>query len=473
MSRGKYVIISLFFVFLGIALGILVYPNYLNKKIDFLNSKFNWHLPKAGEVPFKLGLDLKGGVELLYEADLSQIEKKDYSQAMEGLKEVIERRINVFGVREPEIQVQSGGGHFRLSVKLPGIKDPKEAIKEIGKTPYLEFKEERQKEEREKIIREKLGDQAQKQEIDVERLCSSGDFIASFIKVYGQDPCFKETTLTGRYLKRAELAFEPRTYEPMVSLQFNKEGAKIFEDLTARNVGRPLAIYIDNVLISAPRVQERISGGRAQITGKFTVKEAKNLATNLNAGALPVPINLISQKTIGPTLGLISLKESLKAGIIGFLAIIVFLIIFYRFSGLLGVFALLIYLSILLALFKFMPVTLTLAGIGGFILSIGMAVDANILIFSRLKEELDEGKDFSQAVEEGFRRAWPSIRDGNLTTLIAALILFGIGSGFVKGFATTLSLGIFVSVFAAMVVTKSFMKSFSQTKLEKIKWLWK
>ena len=470
MSIKSYRLLSIFLILLGLFLGCFVYPRPLNKGVDFVNQKFNWNIPHLPEKPFQLGLDLKGGVELLYRADLSKIEKSDWREAMDGLKEVIENRINIFGVREAEIETIATSEGYRLSVKIPGIKDPEAAVREIGKTPYLEFKEERTKEERERIIKENIKEVSE--DLDVDILCFNKDFILGFIYQFGQDPCYKSTKLTGRFLKRSQLAFNQNTGQPVVNLEFNKEGAKIFEELTQKNVGKILAIYIDNVLISAPRVQEKITGGRAQITGKFTVQEAKELANNLNAGALPVPIELISQKTVGATLGMLSLQKSLKAGIIGFLAVIVFLIVFYRFSGFLASLALFIYVAIVLFLFKTIPVTLTLAGIGGFILSIGMAVDANILIFARMKEEKKQEKMFLEVVKEGFSRAWPSIRDSNLTTLLIALILFTIGSSFVKGFATTLSIGILVSMFSAIFVTRSFLLSFANTRLEKLKRIW-
>jgi len=220
-------------------------------------------------------------------------------------------------------------------------------------------------------------------------------------------------------------------------------------------------------------VQEAISRGKAQITGTFTIEEAKSLASNLNAGALPVPITLISQQSVGPTLGSISLKESLEAGAIGFLAVILFMILFYRFPGILSALALGIYALLVLTIFKLIPVTLTLAGIGGFILSVGMAIDANVLIFSRMREELRSEKSFGQAIEEGFNRAWPAIRDGNLTTLLVAAILFSFGSSFIKGFAVTLSLGVLISMLSAIIITKSFLRCFINTKLERVKWLWR
>jgi len=443
LKEKTYITISIIFILAFLA-GNFVYPQFLKLRL----------LP---EIPFKLGLDLQGGTHLLYQADLSNIEDK--TQGMEGLRDVIERRVNLFGVREPVVQVQGE----RLIVELAGIKEPAEAIKMIGQTPYLEFKE--QKENFEEIL-EKNRKVVEAKEGEIE------------------DP-FKATPLTGRYLQKAELGFDQTTYKSLVLLQFNDEGAKIFEELTERNVGKILAIYIDGLPISTPVVQEKISGGRAQITGKFTVEEAKTLARNLNAGALPVPIKLISQESVGPTLGRISLEKSLKAGIFGFLAVLLFMILFYRIPGILASIALGIYVALVLTIFKLIPVTLTLAGIGGFILSIGMAVDANVLIFSRMREEmrrhppttLPSGawapeKSFSQCIEEGFNRAWPAIRDGNFTTLLVAAILFGFGTSFIKGFATTLSIGILISMFSAIFITKNFLKCFINTRLERVKWLW-
>ena len=348
-------------------------------------------------------------------------------------------------------------------MELAGVKDVSEAIKEIGRTPLLEFKEERPKEQTEKIL-------AKRKEIEgksFEELQKIENWQLAF-----QDPYFKRTSLTGKYLKSAKLDFDKTTYEPIVVLEFNKEGAKIFQEITKRNIGKRLAIYIDNVLISAPVVKEEISGGRARITGNFTVQEAKELAQNLSAGALPVPIKLISQKTVGPLLGRVSLEKSLKAGIFGFLAIFIFMILIYRLPGFIASVALIFYVIFTLSLFKIFGVTLTLAGIAGFLLSVGMAVDANILIFSRMREEMKEGKTLSIAIEEGFKRAWPSIRDSNLTTLLVALLLFCLGTGFVKGFGFTLSIGILVSLFSAIFVTKNFLEIFVSPKLETHKRIW-
>ena len=411
------------------------------------------HFPRR---PYKLGLDLQGGAYLVYQADLSKIPQKERTETMSGLRDLIERRVNALGVREPIIQVQRD----RLIVELSGRVDPSQAVKEIKKTPVLEFREEK-----------KNFEEIKKRNSEILEKIKSGQGDEK-LKEKIEDP-FKRTPLTGRYLKTARLEFDQNTSEPYVSLDFNKKGAKIFEELTTRNVGKILAIYIDGIPISEPRVKEKISGGKARISGNFTLKEAKELASNLKAGALPAPIHLISQKTVGPTLGRISLSKSLKAGILGFLAVILFMILFYKLPGVVASAALMVYAVLVLSLFKLIPVTLTLAGAGGFILSIGMAVDANVLIFERLREELRAGKDFSAALEDGFSRAWPSIRDGNLTTLIVAIILFEFGSSFVKGFALTLGLGILVSMFSAIIVTRRFLNVFIGTRIEKIKWLWR
>ncbi len=429
----------------------LIFPNYFN-------------LPYMPNRDFRLGLDLQGGSHLVYEADLSKINAEEQADSMDGLRDVIERRVNVFGVTEPLVVAQKAGESYRLIVELAGISDIKEAIKMIGETPYLEFKEERDIESRDKIL-------AKQEELDgmqFEDIESVEDWQLAF-----EDPYFISTNLNGAYLKGAQISIDQTAFEPQVNLEFNDEGAEIFKKLTSENVGKRLAIYIDNTLISAPVVNEAISKGKAQISGSFTIQEAKELARNLNAGALPVPIKLISQTTVGPALGLISLEKSLKAAVYGFLAVCLFMLVFYRLSGFLACLALIVYAGILLCLFKFIPVTLSLAGIGGAILSVGMAVDANVLIFERQKEERIRGESFSSALSTGFSRAWPSIRDSNFTTLLVALIMFSFGTSFVKGFALTLSLGILVSMFSAFFITKTLMYSFIGTKLEKIRCLWR
>jgi len=450
MAKKKIYITIFFILILTFFTGNLVYPQFLNLKF----------IP---DIPFKLGLDLQGGTHLVYEADLSNVGGEEYKSSMQGLRDVIERRVNLFGVQEPVVQIQEKADQYRLIVELAGVKEPAEAIKMIGETPYLEFKEQRSEEETQMI----LDKYEEVKGMTPEEILEVPDWELAL-----EDPYFKPTPLTGKYLKKAELGFGQTAYTPLVLIEFNEEGSKIFEELTEKNLGKILAIYIDNAPISMPTVQGKISGGKAQITGDFSVEEARSLARNLSAGALPVPITLISQQTVGPTLGAISLEKSLKAGMLGFLAVVIFMIIFYRMPGLLASVALVIYVSLVLAIFKIVPVTLTLAGIGGFILSVGMAVDANVLIFSRMREELKQGKNLSLAIEDGFSRAWSSIRDGNLTTLIVAVILFAFGTSFIKGFALTLSLGILISMFSAIIISKNFLRCFAQTKLEKVKWLW-
>ncbi|MFY9493328.1 MAG: protein translocase subunit SecD [Minisyncoccia bacterium] len=423
---------------LAVVAGVFVYPP------DFF--------PKSVSQPFRLGLDLLGGTHLVYQADLSDVAEGDQASFMEGLKDVVERRVNLFGVSEPVVAINRSGKSWRLVVELAGIKDINQAIKIIGETPYLEFKEERSEEEQ-----KKLAESLQGQAVDLSVL----------------DPYFTPTALTGRYINKASLSFNPQTSRPEVLLQFNEEGKNIFAEITQKNVGKPLAIYLDGEPVSAPIVQQAITDGSAQITGNFSVKEAKELVERLNSGALPVPINLISQQTVGAALGRDSLVKSLAAGFAGFVLVAVFMIFWYRLSGLLAVAALLIYAVLTLAIFKLIPVTLTLAGIAGFVLSVGMAVDANILIFERMKEELRSGQPFGLAVDEGFRRAWTSIRDSNVSSLITAFILYWFGASLVRGFALTLIIGILISMFSAITLTRTFLKVFVGTRLSTVKALWR
>jgi len=450
-QKSKVRLIMLGIFILTIVAGSLNYPNLWDKGVDWINSNIGIKIPHFYKLPFKLGLDLQGGTHLIYEANLSTIEAGERDASLDGIRDVIERRVNIFGVAEPTIQINKSGDSYRLIVDLPGVTDIHQAIEMIGATPYLEFKEQKEQAETDEILkRQQEGDEEAK-------------------KI---DPYFKSTQLTGRYLKKSQLAFDQTTNKPHVGLEFTDEGGKIFADLTKNNVGKLLAIYLDGSPISAPRVQEEITGGKAQITGSFTLEEAKELALRLNAGALPVPINLISQQNIGASLGHDSLVKSLKAGLIGFLAILLFMVVLYRLSGFFASLSLIIYVIVLLALFKLIPVTLTLAGIAGFLLSMGMAVDANILIFSRTKEEVREGRGFFDALNVGVKRAWPSIRDGNFTTILVGLILFMLGTGFVKGFALTLIIGNLINMFSAIVITNYLIKFFIGGGAEGHKKIW-
>ncbi len=367
--------------------------------------------------PWKLGLDLVGGSYLIYHIDLTQIEDADTKEVAAGLRDVIENRVNAFGVSEPRVTVSQSSDEYFLNVELAGISDISQAIEQIGLTPFLEFREVRETEE-------------------------GIEYIA--------------TDLTGRYIKSAAIDYDPNTGRPYVAMELKGEGIDIFEDLTARNIGKQLAIFLDGRLLSAPVVQNRISGGSAQISGDFTIEEIRGLVRNLNIGALPAPIELVNQQTVGASLGRDALQKSLVAGAIGTGLVIVFMALYYGLFGILAGIALLTYIILSLSIFKLL-VTMSLAGIAGFLLSVGMAVDANILIFERTKEELKKGVMRVAAVREGFVRAWPSIRDSNITTIITTLILFYFTASFVKGLALTLLIGVIISMFTAIVVTRGLM----------------
>ena len=383
----------------------------------------------ANVMPWRLGLDLIGGSHLVYNVDLSKVSGSDQDSVLNGLRDVIERRVNLFGVSEPQVFVAKSGNDSNLVVELAGIKDTAQAIQQIGETPLLDFRE-------------------------VEQNSSTSSLQD------GTSTEFVQTNLTGRYITSAQLTFDPNTQAPQVSISFNDEGGKIFEMMTEKNVGKPLAIFLDGSLVEMPTVQEKISGGQAVITGRFTLNDAKTLVERFNAGALPAPITLISQQTISPTLGSDSLKKAIIAGITGTLIVMLFMLAYYRFFGIFAVVALLLYVFLTLGVFKIIPITLSLAGLAGFILTIGMAVDANILIFERIKEELKKGFSRTSAIEEGFRRAWPSIRDSNTSTIITAIILYFFTSSFVQGFALTLLIGVLISMFSAITTTRLLLKVF-------------
>lgn len=382
--------------------------------------------PISRFLPWRLGLDLIGGAHLIYEVDMSKVSSGERDSVVAGLRDVIEKRVNLFGVSEPLVNSAKEGNSYRLIVELAGVKDVSEAVKEIGTTPLLDFRE----------ITEIDSPSGEKQQV------------------------FAPTNLTGRYIKSASVTSDNITNQPSISVEFNDEGAKIFEELTQKNVGKPLGIFLDNIEISSPVVREKISGGRAQISGNFSWDEARQLVSRFNAGALPAPISLESQQLIGASLGSESLNKAIYAGIVGIIIIMVFMVIYYRFFGFFAAIALLLYTILTLAFFKATSMTMTLSGIAGFILSIGMAVDANILIFERIKEEIKNKSSKLMAIEEGFKRAWPSIRDSNISTIITSLILYFFTSSFVKGFALTLGIGVVISMFSAIIITKTLLKVF-------------
>ncbi|HUT21791.1 MAG TPA: protein translocase subunit SecD [Candidatus Bipolaricaulota bacterium] len=653
-SRTKIRIFVGVIIILAMFLAIVDFPALANNSIGQFHTK-----------DFHLGLDLQGGTHLVYEADVSGVEAGEEGAAMEGLRDVIERRVNDLGVSEPLVQVNRSGEKWRVIVELAGIKDVKEAIGRIGDTPLLEFKEQNTEKSRDLTAEEKqqmdaYNKDAKARADEVLQKALAGEDFNELVKNYSEDEdtknnngeigyvsensfyaefhplvkdlsvgetapstvenpdginivkvldkrdgpkevdaahvliCYKDalyceqdiskdeakakieeikaqaapenfsqlakdnsddlgskenggdlgwfseemmvepfakaafnladgqisdivetdygyhliykkservepefkiariliktqsesdyvppieewanTGLSGKQLKRSSVQFDPNTNAPQVGLEFNDEGKTLFAEITKRNVGNPVAIYLDNSPISVPRVNEAISDGRAVISGNFSIQEAKLLSQRLNAGALPVPVQLVSQQTVGATLGGESLNKSLFAGMIGLIAVALFMILFYRLPGLLAVIALLVYGVLVLFLFKYIPVTLTLSGIAGFLLSIGMAVDANVLIFERMKEEVRDGKPLDLSIREGFKRAWSSIRDGNLSTLITCFILAWFGTSMIRGFAITLSVGILVSMFSAIVITRQFLKVFITPKNQnKSKVLW-
>ncbi len=636
---------SLLVVF-GVVLAILAFPQSWNGAMRTMDGKIGFHFPYVPEQEFTLGLDLKGGAHLVYEADMSSIPDADRADALSGVRDVIERRVNAFGVSEPVVQTNIADGHYRVLVDLPGVTNVQDAIRDIGETPVLTFRvpvkdvtttvsaeqqaqiDAAQSTERDAALavmnRALAGedfaalaaefsiDEATKnsggvvgfvtaedpifdglvEQIESKRLrtgvinglyegtstmhvvkylsrktesdprishillCYAGatgctetrtqeetlalaeqvrdeattrnfaalaaqystdaaskdkggdlDYIARGMMVQpfedaayalrdgaisdviatefgyhilyrvGSRPSrsyeiahiempwttasdvltvdpWTNTALSGKHVKKATVVFDPTTGAPYILLDFNEEGAQLFADLTKENIGNVIGIFLDGQPITTPVVQDAIYGGQASITGSFTIAEAKMLAQRLNAGALPVPITVVSQQTIGPALGAESLALSVKAGIVGFILIGIFMTLYYRLPGVIAAGSLVVYSLMNLALFKGFGVTMTLAGIAGFVFSLGIAVDANVLIFERLKEELRSGRDLPTAVQEAFRRAWPSIRDGNATTLIATFVLYTMTSGSVRGFALTLAIGVLVSLFCAFVMTR-------------------
>jgi protein-export membrane protein SecD len=532
-------------VILFLITALVAYPKPVQKPA--------WLGNALGKLKINLGLDLQGGIHLIYKVDTSNVDSAKVPDALNGLQDVIERRVNAFGVAEPLIETSKSGSEQRLIVELAGVRDIEAAKAMIKETPFLEFKKmempaaeqtvpadlspedkisnNQQKQKAEDLLKQvqngaDFSELAKQNSEDPGSKDQGGDlgfvkrgtFVPEFDKVlfdsnlesgqvYPQvvesqfgyhiikvlevrgdgdnrevhsqhillakktppappqaQPTFIETGLSGKNLKTANVQFMSQSGKPEVGIEFDSEGAKMFADLTKANVGKQIAIFLDGQVISAPTVQTEITDGKAVITGNFTLDEAKKLAQRLNEGALPMPITLIGQQSVEASLGMLSLEQSLKAGLIGIILVMIFMIIYYRFLGLVASGALIIYSSLMVAIFKLSSVTpwsitLTLAGIAGFILSVGMAVDANILIFERTKEEIRKGRSIRSAIDEGFHRAWPSIRDSNISSIITSLILIWFGTGFVKGFAITLLLGVLVSMFTAIVLTRTILKA--------------
>lgn len=453
MSPRKLLWLIIVFVALSLYVDLPKLPNLL--KFSTPAVKFGQvHIAKKeislpgnvfGKFPLKLGLDLQGGSQLVYQAKLDKIPDNEKDQTMEQVKQVIERRVNPGGVSEAVVQIAKVGNNRRIIVDLPGAKDASQAAQLVGKTAQLEFKEIPPLSE------------LTPREIEATKSGLPMAYLA------------KPTNLTGSDLKpnSAKVVFNSSSNSqntgPEVSLQFNAEGTKKFAEITKRNVGKQLVIYLDEQILSAPVVQQEIVDGSPVITGNFTTQSAKQLADLINGGALKVPVDLVEQRSIGASLGQESVSKSIIAGLIGIIIVVFYMAFYYGFLGLVADFALIVYSLFVFAIFKtglflFPPVTLTLPGIAGFILSIGMAVDANILIFERMKEERRWGKSNKSALDFGFKRAWSSIRDSNISSLITAGILYYFGSGLIKGFAYTLAIGVMVSMFTAITVSRTFLK---------------
>lgn len=416
-------------------------PVNIQTRLFKINSTYN--LPAVnlnlGPISFtrsldlKLGLDLAGGSKLIFELDLSQTPFLDRQSAVEATRATVARRVNLFGVSESTVKTAKVEDSERVIVELPGVYDTKEAEGLIGKTAKLDFW----------LIK----DTDEKDE-------SRGKTVLG-------------TGLTGADLERAKIEFDPQTGKPVVGIEFNKTGAEKFRNITKDNVGFPLAIALDQNIVTQPVVQQEISEGKAVITGEFTIEEARELSIQLNSGALPAPLKLIEQRTVGATLGKKSVEQSVIAGIIGLGLVAFFMITYYQNLGMIATLALFLYGLLTVSLYKLIPVVLTLPGIAGFVLSIGMAVDTNILIFERIKEEKMAGKPVLDAVENGFARALTSIKDANIATLFIVAVLlnpfefpFLHTEGPVRGFAVTLGIGVILSLFTGLFVTQTLVKMF-------------
>lgn len=430
-----------------------------------------------------LGLDLKGGSHIILQC-VSTPNAPVTEDSVTRVLEILRNRIDQFGVAEPVIQK---AGPDRILVQLPGVKDPQAAIELLGKTALLEFREvedvgpqkpiepQRRNYPSEEEYKAALSRYEEALKVynealkELEEKAKKGEgFTVNFERDSGRVYLLGKTWLTGGYLKDARTSFD-RFGAPAVSLEFNSEGAKIFEEATRKNVGRQLAIVLDGNVISAPVVQEVIPEGKAQITGKFTLEEAQRLAILLRAGALPVKVEVAENRSIGPALGQDSIRRGIRAGLFGAALVFIFMVLYYGLLGLVADFALAVNVLLVLAALSGLGATLTLPGIAGIVLNIGMAVDGNILIFERIKEELREGKTMRAAIDAGFRKAFGTIFDANVTTLIAAVVLFYFGGGPIKGFAVTLSLGVIISMFTAITVTRSILDLLLSMKVKALR----
>jgi preprotein translocase subunit SecD len=388
----------------------------------------------------KQGLDIQGGMQVTLEANMSQIAEADREVALEAAREVIARRVDLYGISESVIQTAQKDDQYRLIVELPGVFDANQALSLVGQTALLEFKLQNQLDE----------------SVLLEATASPQIWLNSFVS----------TGLTGASLQRAQAQLDPQTSKPIIVLEMNESGRELFAAITKENVDQVLAVFIDGMPIMTPVISSPILDGRAVISGDFTIEEAKNLAIQLNAGALPVEIKVLEQKNIGASLGEASINQSIKAGLIGLALVLAFMVLYYGWLGAVAGISLLIYATLTIALYKVFGVVLTLPGVAGMILTIGMAVDSNILTFERMKEELRAGQPLLRALELGFGRAWDSIKDANLASIFTALVLinplnlsFLSTSGLVKGFGLTFLIGTLLSIFTGVFISRLLLRA--------------
>ncbi|MCL6096422.1 MAG: protein translocase subunit SecD [Patescibacteria group bacterium] len=413
----------------------------IRQKINFNINNFLRPLGITSQLTFRRGLDIEGGASMLFKAEMAGVPAAQRPDALKSAKTVIERRVNLFGVSEPIVQTSTlANGESRIIVELPGVTDLNQARNIVGTTAQLSFWEEGA--------------------TGSAKIASSSALPLGITTIFTNP---KKTNLSGNDLQSTSVTFDQNTGKPQVALVFTPDGTKKFADITQRNINKRVVIVLDNEVIEAPTVNQAILSGDAVISGGFTVDTANLLSKELNAGALPIALVSLSSQVVGPTLGVSSLQKSLFAGIIGFIIIVIFMSVLYGRLGIIASVALCLYTLFVLAIFKLSSltpygITLTLSGIAGFILSIGMAVDANILIFERMKEEKRLGKPREAAIEIGFSRAWTSIRDSNISTLITSAVLYKFGSGIVRGFALVLAIGVLISMFSAIVVTRTFLR---------------
>ncbi len=440
-KRFPLILIFLLFIFL-VMLDLPTIPIHINigkLKINRNISHISVNSNIAGtavNIPLKtvLGLDLKGGTEIVLQADMSKISQSDRQNVLLGAQKIIENRINLYGVAEPNVYTEVTGNIYKIVVDIAGVTNLYNAEQVLGQTASMSF-----------------------------------DVLSPTFK--GSTPTMNDlvsTGLTGSDITGAQVIYTQSSASPGVQLLFSSQGLTKFSQIAKENVNKPVYILLDNQVISSPVISQSLAGGvvnNPYIQGNFTVSQAKDLVTQLDAGALPVPISIIQVNNVSASLGATSLKQSLIAGIVGIFIVFIFMIYFYRIFGFFADLALIIYTLLVFSIFKIIPVTLTLAGIAGFILSIGMAVDANILIFERLKEELRQGKEIKSAIENGFNRAWPSIRDSNISSLITTAILYSFGTSEIKGFALTLGIGVIVSMFTAVVITRTLLKHLFENRV--------